>query len=262
MRVLLYSIIFILCNSTTYFSQQFQLEWLLVDVGNTLYYLGDIDNDGIGEFYNFGSGSQNFYSGADGSLKYTFWINSGTIDAWYLDDRNVYPGEIDFNNNGVNDVHIQAGDEILFVDPSTGEIIFTYYMNGLGRYRWIGDFDNDGIIEICFTDLDSTLTTGATYVYSTGVSVSSVKNSDMYLPVNFRLYQNYPNPFNPSTKIKYSITSPENVSIKIYDVAGQFVNEIRRNHNQAGEYEILWDGKNNFGENMDKICYECNEIKA
>ena len=35
---------------------------------------------------------------------------------------------------------------------------------------------------------------------------------------NFNLEQNYPNPFNPSTRIQYSVSSTQNVTIKVYDL--------------------------------------------
>ena len=48
---------------------------------------------------------------------------------------------------------------------------------------------------------------------------------------------------------------PENIAIKIYDVSGQLVKEINKEHNQAGEYEVNWDGKNNFGQQVSSGTY-------
>ncbi|MCW8961014.1 MAG: T9SS type A sorting domain-containing protein, partial [Ignavibacteriaceae bacterium] len=70
-----------------------------------------------------------------------------------------------------------------------------------------------------------------------------------------QLSQNYPNPFNPSTTIRYSLTSPEKVSIKIYDVSGQLVKEINIEHSQSGEYEVVWDGTNNFNQKVSSGAY-------
>ena len=85
--------------------------------------------------------------------------------------------------------------------------------------------------------------------------ITSVGPEGLAAPDEYILQQNYPNPFNPSTTIRYSITTPENVSIKIYDIAGKLVNEITREHNQAGEYELIWNGKNNFGERVSSGTY-------
>jgi len=86
-------------------------------------------------------------------------------------------------------------------------------------------------------------------------SLTNVELQSQDIPDEFNLQQNYPNPFNPSTTIRYSITTPENVSIKIYDIAGKLINEITREHNQAGEYEVIWNGKNNFGERVSSGAY-------
>jgi flagellar hook assembly protein FlgD len=75
------------------------------------------------------------------------------------------------------------------------------------------------------------------------------------VPDEFTLQQNYPNPFNPSTTIRYSTTTPGNISIIIYDITGELIKEITREHNQAGEYEIIWNGKNNFGERVSSGAY-------
>lgn len=83
---------------------------------------------------------------------------------------------------------------------------------------------------------------------------SSIGNSEKVID-RFGLKQNYPNPFNPTTTIRYSISSPEKVSIKIYDVSGQLIKEISENQNQAGEYEVVWDGKNNLGERVSTGTY-------
>ncbi len=51
---------------------------------------------------------------------------------------------------------------------------------------------------------------------------TSVKHS-AEKPRTFRISQNYPNPFNPSTTISYSIQTPANVAINIFNLAGQKV---------------------------------------
>lgn len=78
---------------------------------------------------------------------------------------------------------------------------------------------------------------------------------DSGLPDKLVLEQNYPNPFNPSTTIRYSIPNPGKVSIRIFDIAGQIVKEINLEHFEAGNYEIIWDGKNNFGDKVSSAVY-------
>ncbi len=62
--------------------------------------------------------------------------------------------------------------------------------------------------------------------------------------MDFILSQNYPNPFNPTTKIKYSILQPSNVSIKVYNALGKEVETLVDEYKSAGTYEISFDAKN------------------
>lgn len=67
------------------------------------------------------------------------------------------------------------------------------------------------------------------------------------LPSTFLLEQNYPNPFNPSTIISYQIPEMSNVQIKIYDSLGKEVRTLVNETKSAGKYNILWDGRDNYG---------------
>jgi hypothetical protein len=96
---------------------------------------------------------------------------------------------------------------------------------------------------------------GGKIIVKSFLTTTAVEPENQDVPEEFTLQQNYPNPFNPSTTIRYSITTPENVTIKIYDIAGKLIYEIAREHNQAGEYEVVWDGKNNFGERVSSGAY-------
>lgn len=63
-------------------------------------------------------------------------------------------------------------------------------------------------------------------------------------PVSMHLFQNYPNPFNPVTSIKYTISSLQNVTIKVYDLLGKEVAALVNEEKPAGTYEVTWDGAN------------------
>jgi hypothetical protein len=63
------------------------------------------------------------------------------------------------------------------------------------------------------------------------------------LPDQYTLEQNYPNPFNPSTKIKYSITQPSNVVIKVFDILGNEIETLAKEKKSSGTYEITWNAE-------------------
>ncbi len=88
--------------------------------------------------------------------------------------------------------------------------------------------------------------------------VSDIPISKNSIPIDFELNQNYPNPFNPNTKIKYSIYHPTNMSVIIYNSRGQEIKKLISNHyTRPGNYEILWDGKNNNGNIVSSGTYIC-----
>jgi len=58
----------------------------------------------------------------------------------------------------------------------------------------------------------------------------------------FTLSDNYPNPFNTSTTIEYSIPNKSHVLISVYNINGQLVTTLFDQSQDAGAYEISWDG--------------------
>lgn len=69
--------------------------------------------------------------------------------------------------------------------------------------------------------------------------VTNVKNPNANT-LNLRLSQNYPNPFNPVTTIKYYLSEPDNVIIKIYNIAGQEIETLINGYQLEGEHIIEW----------------------
>ena len=80
--------------------------------------------------------------------------------------------------------------------------------------------------------------------------IGNLNISDFNFPSKFSLYQNYPNPFNPVTKIKYDIAKQGNVSLSIYDIKGRKIISLVNKQQEAGTYSVLWNGRNDFGENL------------
>ncbi len=71
--------------------------------------------------------------------------------------------------------------------------------------------------------------------------VSSVITSNKS-PAVFSLEQNFPNPFNPSTKIVFSLTASRQVSLVVYNVLGQKVEELVHSKMHPGSYTVTFDG--------------------
>ena len=73
------------------------------------------------------------------------------------------------------------------------------------------------------------------------------------LPAKTALLPNYPNPFNPETWIPYDLAQDANVDIKIYNLKGKTIRELKIGFQNAGSYRsrelaAYWDGRNSAGE--------------
>ncbi len=63
-------------------------------------------------------------------------------------------------------------------------------------------------------------------------------------PYRFSLSGIYPNPFNPSTQVVYSLHGDMNVSLVVYNSAGQKVDTIYDGYQAAGNYKFTWSAEN------------------
>ncbi|HEC80041.1 MAG TPA: T9SS type A sorting domain-containing protein, partial [Firmicutes bacterium] len=84
-------------------------------------------------------------------------------------------------------------------------------------------------------------------VYAIGLGEGSKVGGGSMIPSSFNLAQNYPNPFDDSTVIKFEIGETTNISLKVYNLAGQHVSTIYEGEKQPGVYTINWDGTDDNG---------------
>jgi hypothetical protein len=61
------------------------------------------------------------------------------------------------------------------------------------------------------------------------------------LPETFELYSNYPNPFNAATGISFRLAKSQSVSLEIYNLLGQKVDELYRGQLNAGTHTFIWN---------------------
>ena len=61
---------------------------------------------------------------------------------------------------------------------------------------------------------------------------------------------NYPNPFNPSTTISFQIATDGMAKLDIYNIKGQLVKTLVKEHKARGEHQVVWDGKDFRGKGV------------
>lgn len=72
---------------------------------------------------------------------------------------------------------------------------------------------------------------------------------------DYHLKQNIPNPFNPQTTIQFSIPSAEFVILDIFDIQGHQIRTVVNNVLNSGWHSVVWDGKDNNGQNVSSGMY-------
>lgn len=80
-------------------------------------------------------------------------------------------------------------------------------------------------------------------------------SSENPLPLKTQLMQNYPNPFNPTTTIAYHLKNKDHVQIKIYNAKGQLIRTLLDQQQNAGQFNILWDGKDDHHQSQSSGVY-------
>jgi hypothetical protein len=75
-----------------------------------------------------------------------------------------------------------------------------------------------------------------------GDTITSIRQISTTILAEFRLFQNYPNPFNLITNIRYQLTNNKFVTFKVFDVLGKEIKTLVNERQNAGTYELKFDG--------------------
>jgi glycosidase len=172
------------------------------------------------------------------------------------------------NSNGLAVMNFSPGERIISLDLSNANLKFDGGFQPGSTY-WVNNHYNGTSTQVLGSELSNLSVTiprygSAVFTISTQeelvdipllpplVSVSENKDEK---PDDYALYQNYPNPFNPSTNIKYSMIKPGFVKLKIYNTLGEEVATLVNAQQNAGAYEVQWNGRNNYGSQVSSGVY-------
>jgi hypothetical protein len=104
----------------------------------------------------------------------------------------------------------------------------------------------EGGAEVIWTEANASSSLGYYIMYSripyVG-SIVSVEDDKVSQPLDFSMDQNYPNPFNPSTTIEFKVDIDSHVSLEIYNIVGQKVDQIVNEKLVTGNYKYTWNAK-------------------
>jgi hypothetical protein len=162
----------------------------------------------------------------------------------------------------------EDGDYLMDMKAPADEMSWTFKVSSISDAPVKIHFDDSAVpseyrtILLVDTETDATvnLRDVSSYTYKPSdkvrtfnLVISTAHFEAFVTPDRFELLQNYPNPFNPETWIPFKLTKADDVSIEIYNIAGQLVRTLELGHREAGSYTVkertaYWDGKNASGE--------------
>lgn len=88
---------------------------------------------------------------------------------------------------------------------------------------------------------------GRAEVKAVNPEIGAISASNAVLPTAYGLSQNSPNPFNPTTIIAYALPQAGEVKISVFNILGQNVKDLVNGYMQAGNHQVVWDGKDHSG---------------
>jgi len=185
--------------------------------------------------------------------QYTFNTNERT--AYY---RYVYTTPVDFTGDGINEILLMtyylvgnnARSAVKIFDITNGTVLLDRRDPNLTITAYpynIADINGDGMVECVVSISNPQTATAYSEIYNTGVSATSTTGNNPRAPADFTLEQNYPNPFNPATRIDYSIAAPGNVSVEVFNIAGQRVATLGSGYQTPGEHSVEWNSRDGHG---------------
>jgi len=172
---------------------------------------------------------------------------SGTNDWTYFHKELSVPG-----NAGYFDIYLMSNGQ----DLGAGSVWF----DNVGLIEWTPwqQYDNNqpmvnpnDFYYVQFQTPSQTDLATLTYTertYSSGQIRSLAADSSSNRTIQpAKLHSNYPNPFNAITHFSFSVNTPGEAELIVYNIKGQRVRNLYKAHvDSDSQITLIWDGKNDF----------------
>jgi len=179
----------------------------------------------------------------------------------YVSDSYSQVEVIDFSNPSVpivirtlqahlyernNKVYVK--DNLLFVVDGYWDEIRIYDISNesnpipIQRYSW-----NMRTMDLCLLDgrLYTLELTYGMYILDFNSIVPVI--DPVIIPSNKLMLSSYPNPFNPSTTISFDLTSAGFMKLDVYNIKGQHIKSLVKDHLEQGKHQVSWNGTDDQG---------------
>jgi len=151
---------------------------------------------------------------------------------WQSDDS--HPGQVPEHFTATVWIEGQAESSIIYY-PDIDDY----------NWDWIApDISSANVyLEVQARDAFGNFSTATTNTFTVLPSTSDVPDA----PGKLRLATPAPNPFNPATKLSFHLPEPGQVALTVFDARGRRIRTLLQGHRQGGEFEALWDGRDDQG---------------
>jgi hypothetical protein len=216
----------------------------------------DFGNSEFGRLLNIDSQSNIFITG--------FGILPGQLAGW-LTSKFDSSGNLLWSNRYKENQYweeypyftLTGPEDEIYITGNAGVTLGGTTYNGLATIRYNADGSNAWTAEInqyagigkgLTLDTDLSLYAAGMYYYSVIKYSQTFPTGSEKVPYSvpeaFLLGQNYPNPFNPVTTINYSLSSPQTVNLRVFDILGNEIFVVVNEEKAAGSYKVNFDAGN------------------
>ncbi|MFC1568929.1 GEVED domain-containing protein [bacterium] len=168
---------------------------------------------------------------------------SGFLNAWMDLDQNG--SWIESDDHIINNIELPAGTHLFeipaFEDIEPGERM-TRFRFSTEPNLWFKGYAIDGEVEDHLIMIDA---------------YNAIERQSAILPDQYDLHQNFPNPFNPNTIIEYDLPEKVRIELSIYNLMGQKVIDLVSRTQEAGSYQVVWQGMDARGNLVSSGVYLC-----
>jgi hypothetical protein len=193
------------------FDDHYMQDYENMEMTSFVSYVNGTDPQNPTEAYNYLTGLQRFGDPLTNGTKYTF-------------PGNPLTGEGDIETNPGNR-HMVGSFGPLNFNPDDSQFVLVKLAVGHGA-------DNMNSL----ADLLSVLNA------PDDIALDVAESGEENLPDKFSLKQNYPNPFNPGTAVRFNLARRSTVTLTVYNILGQEVNQLINREMPAGDHTVSWDG--------------------
>ncbi len=220
-----------------------------------------------------GDNDLELFFGSDDNYVYAYHHNGSPVSGWPVDLGSWVRSQVvfsDVNNDNDPEILVTAENGGLFIFNANGDTFATYATAGSPTTVAVEDADGDGDLEFFYgtvkgasaVDCKETRGYGAYWnmfrcnqrrTGNYGDAAAAVEETETVVPSFFNIY---PNPFRSSARISFTAQRDEEVTISIYNIAGQKVKDIKSLSNKRHR-NVRWGGTSDEGKPVPAGVYFC-----